>query len=141
MRIARRRARARRAVRFAAFARRRPLLGEEARSTIESPGDVESDDRRALVVFPVLMTPLTQLEWLEIESVHVLSPGPRPFPFLNVETTWKFREMYSMHDRMVVESGMPLIVSANPDGQQRGINPFAPGPDLHTKIWKSHGLE
>src|SRR6202046_912874 len=51
-------------------------------------------------------------------------PAPPPFPLLHIDTTWKFRAMYEMRDRMAVESGMDLIVHTNPDAVARGINPF-----------------
>lgn len=33
-------------------------------------------------------------------------PSPPPFPLLHVDTTWKFRAMYELRDRMAAESGM-----------------------------------
>ncbi|MGH6785438.1 MAG: phosphoadenosine phosphosulfate reductase family protein, partial [Novosphingobium sp.] len=30
-------------------------------------------------------------------------PAPPPFPLLHVDTTWKFREMYALRDRMAAE--------------------------------------
>ena len=67
-------------------------------------------------------------------------PAPPPFPLLHVDTTWKFRDMYALRDRMADESGMQLIVHRNPEAEARGINPFDHGP-LHTDIWKTEGLK
>ena len=67
-------------------------------------------------------------------------PSPPPFPLLHVDTTWKFREMYTMRDRMARESGMDLLVHKNPEAEARGINPFDHGA-LHTDIWKTEGLK
>ena len=67
-------------------------------------------------------------------------PSPPPFPLLHVDTTWKFREMYKLRDRMATESGMELLVYQNPEAQERGINPFDHGP-LHTDMWKTEGLK
>jgi sulfate adenylyltransferase subunit 2 len=67
-------------------------------------------------------------------------PAPPPFPLLHVDTTWKFRAMYEMRDRMAAEAGMELIVHRNPDAQRAGINPFDHGSD-HTDIWKTEGLK
>ena len=67
-------------------------------------------------------------------------PSPPPFPLLHVDTTWKFREMYAMRDRMAKESGMELLVYQNPEAKARGINPFDHGP-LHTDMWKTEGLK
>ncbi|HEX8447696.1 MAG TPA: sulfate adenylyltransferase subunit CysD [Sphingomonas sp.] len=66
-------------------------------------------------------------------------PAPPPFPLLHVDTTWKFRDMYCLRDRMAVESGMELLVHRNSDAEARGINPFDHG-GLHTDMWKTEGL-
>jgi sulfate adenylyltransferase subunit 2 len=67
-------------------------------------------------------------------------PSPPPFPLLHVDTTWKFRDMYALRDRMAAESGMQLLVHQNPEAKARGINPFDHGP-LHTDMWKTEGLK
>ena len=67
-------------------------------------------------------------------------PSPPPFPLLHVDTTWKFREMYKLRDRMAAESGMELLVYQNPEATTRGINPFDHGA-LHTDMWKTEGLK
>ena len=67
-------------------------------------------------------------------------PSPPPFPLLHVDTTWKFKAMYELRDRMARESGMELLVYHNPEAQERGINPFDHGA-LHTDMWKTEGLK
>ncbi len=67
-------------------------------------------------------------------------PSPPPFPMLHVDTTWKFKAMYEMRERMAKESGMKLLVHQNPEAQERGINPFDHG-SLHTDLWKTEGLK
>ncbi len=67
-------------------------------------------------------------------------PSPPPFPLLHVDTTWKFKDMYALRDRMARESGMELIVYQNPEAKARGINPFDHG-SLHTDLWKTEGLK
>ena len=67
-------------------------------------------------------------------------PSPPPFPLLHVDTTWKFKAMYEMRDRMAKESGMELLVYQNPEAKAKGINPFDHGP-LHTDMWKTEGLK
>ncbi len=67
-------------------------------------------------------------------------PAAPPFPLLHVDTTWKFKAMYELRDRMARESGMELLVYRNPDAVARGINPFDHGP-LHTDLWKTEGLK
>lgn len=68
-------------------------------------------------------------------------PSRPPFPLLHVDTTWKFRAMYEMRERMAVELGFELLVHRNPDAVARGINPFDHGSALHTDIWKTEGLK
>ena len=68
-------------------------------------------------------------------------PAVPPFPLMHVDTTWKFRDMYAMRERMVAESGMELIVYKNPEAVEKGINPFTHGSAVHTDIWKTQGLK
>ena len=68
-------------------------------------------------------------------------PSPPPFPLLHVDTTWKFRAMYEMRERMAAELGFDLLVHKNPDALARGINPFEHGSALHTDLWKTEGLK
>ena len=67
-------------------------------------------------------------------------PSPPPFPLLHVDTTWKFKAMYELRDKMARESGMELLVYQNPEAHERGINPFDHGA-LHTDMWKTEGLK
>jgi sulfate adenylyltransferase subunit 2 len=67
-------------------------------------------------------------------------PSAPPFPLLHVDTTWKFKAMYEMRERMARESGMKLLVHHNPEAKARGINPFEHG-SLHTDLWKTEGLK
>ena len=67
-------------------------------------------------------------------------PSAPPFPLLHVDTTWKFRAMYEMRERMAAALGVELLVHKNPDALARGINPFDHG-SLHTDLWKTEGLK
>jgi sulfate adenylyltransferase subunit 2 len=67
-------------------------------------------------------------------------PAPPPFPLLHVDTTWKFRDMYRLRDKVAAESGMELLVYRNPEAERLGINPFDHG-SLHTDMWKTEGLK
>jgi len=68
-------------------------------------------------------------------------PSRPPFPLLHVDTTWKFRAMYEMRERMARELGFELIVHRNPEALEKGINPFDHGSAVHTDIWKTEGLK
>ena len=68
-------------------------------------------------------------------------PAVPSFPLMHIDTTWKFREMYAMRERMAAESGMELIVYKNPEAIEKGINPFTHGSAVHTDMWKTQGLK
>jgi sulfate adenylyltransferase subunit 2 len=68
-------------------------------------------------------------------------PAGLPFPLLHVDTTWKFREMYALRDKVAATPGTELIVYINPDAVARGINPFTHGSAVHTDSWKTQGLK
>lgn len=68
-------------------------------------------------------------------------PAPPPFPLLHVDTRWKFQEMYLFRDFMARESGMELLVYANPEAIEKDINPFDHGSALHTDITKTEALK
>ena len=67
-------------------------------------------------------------------------PGPLPFPLLHVDTTWKFRDMYALRDKVAADPAIDLKVWINEDARARGINPFDHG-GLHTDLWKTEGLK
>ncbi|HTN49624.1 MAG TPA: sulfate adenylyltransferase subunit CysD, partial [Burkholderiaceae bacterium] len=68
-------------------------------------------------------------------------PSPPQFPLLHVDTTWKFKAMYALRDRMAHEAAMELLVYQNPEAARLGINPFTHGSQLHTDMWKTQGLK
>jgi sulfate adenylyltransferase subunit 2 len=67
-------------------------------------------------------------------------PSPLPFPLLHVDTTWKFRDMYALRDKVAADGGAELIIWKNPEAERQGINPFDHGP-RHTDMWKTDGLK
>ncbi|MDX6480778.1 MAG: sulfate adenylyltransferase subunit 2 [Gaiellaceae bacterium] len=69
------------------------------------------------------------------------APAPPPFPFLHVDTTWKFQDMYAFRAKMAEEHGLNLLVHVNEDGVARGINPFDSGSVVHTDVMKTEGLK
>jgi sulfate adenylyltransferase subunit 2 len=74
-------------------------------------------------------------------ATKAFAPSPPPFPLLHVDTTWKFKAMYEMRDRMAAEAGMDLLVHQNPECVRLGINPFEHGSATHTDMWKTEGLK
>jgi sulfate adenylyltransferase subunit 2 len=73
-------------------------------------------------------------------ALKAFYPSPPPFPFLHVDTTWKFREMIEFRDRTLSALGLTLLVHINPEARALGINPFTHGSAVHTDIWKTQGL-
>lgn len=67
-------------------------------------------------------------------------PEKPPFPFLHIDTTWKFKEMIAFRDRTAREKGMELLVYTNKDGLRQGINPFDHG-SAYTDIMKTQALK
>ncbi|WP_265515767.1 sulfate adenylyltransferase subunit CysD [Nitratireductor luteus] len=73
-------------------------------------------------------------------AMKAFHPGKPPFPFLHVDTTWKFREMIAFRDRMARELGFDLLVHINEDGVREGIGPFSHGSNVHTHVMKTVAL-
>ena len=74
-------------------------------------------------------------------ALKAFFPSPPPFPFLHIDTTWKFREMITFRDARMTELGLKLLVHSNPECIEKGINPFTHGSSLHTDMWKTQGLK
>ncbi len=74
-------------------------------------------------------------------ALKAFYPSRPPFPFLHVDTTWKFREMISFRDRIARELGLELIVHINEDGVRQGVGPFTHGSQIHTDIMKTQALK
>jgi sulfate adenylyltransferase subunit 2 len=74
-------------------------------------------------------------------ALKAFYPGKPPFPFLHVDTTWKFREMIEFRERRARELGFNLIVYINEDGVRQGIGPFTHGSKKHTDIMKTEALK
>src|SRR5262249_29269871 len=75
---------------------------------------------------------------LALKAFH---PAKPPFPLLHIDTTWKFRDMYTFRDRTVKELGLDLLVHINPEGLKMNINPFVHGSTIHTDIMKTQALK
>ena len=73
-------------------------------------------------------------------AMKAFYPEKPPFPFLHVNTTWKFKEMISFRDRMAKKLGIEMLEYINEDGVARGINPFDHGA-AYTDIMKTQALK
>ena len=73
-------------------------------------------------------------------AVKAFYPEPPPFPFLHIDTTWKFREMIAFRDRIAERYGVKMLVYTNQEGVRQGINPFDHGA-AYTDIMKTQALK
>ena len=67
-------------------------------------------------------------------------PARVPFPFLHIDTTWKFRDMIAFRDATALRFGLDLRVHTNPQGLKDGVNPFDHG-GAYTQIMKTDALK
>ena len=73
-------------------------------------------------------------------ALKAFYPEKPPFPFLHIDTTWKFREMIAFRDRMAKEKGITMLTYTNMDGVRKGVNPFDYG-SAYTDIMKTQALK
>jgi sulfate adenylyltransferase subunit 2 len=67
-------------------------------------------------------------------------PEKPPFPFLHIDTTWKFQDMIAFRDCTMQKYGLDLLVYTNEEGVRMGINPFEHGSS-YTDIMKTEALK
>ncbi|MDY4415649.1 sulfate adenylyltransferase subunit CysD, partial [Selenomonas sp.] len=73
-------------------------------------------------------------------ALKAFYPEKPPFPFLHVNTTWKFHEMIAFRDAQAKKYGLDMIEYKNEEGIQAGINPFDHGAS-YTDIMKTQALK
>ena len=73
-------------------------------------------------------------------AIKAFYPEKPPFPFLHVNTTWKFKEMIAFRDRRAAELGIEMIEYINEEGVKQNINPFDHG-SAYTDIMKTQALK
>ncbi|NOU74002.1 sulfate adenylyltransferase subunit CysD [Paenibacillus sp. LMG 31458] len=73
-------------------------------------------------------------------ALKAFYPEKPPFPFMHIDTTWKFKEMIEFRDRKAKEFGIKMIVHSNQEGIDQGINPFDHG-SAYTDIMKTQALK
>lgn len=73
-------------------------------------------------------------------AIKAFYPEPPPFPFLHVNTTWKFKEMIKFRDYITQKYNLNMIEYINEDGLRKGINPFNHGA-AYTDIMKTQALK
>ncbi|OPH54849.1 sulfate adenylyltransferase small subunit [Paenibacillus ferrarius] len=73
-------------------------------------------------------------------ALKAFYPEKPPFPFMHIDTTWKFKEMIEFRDRKAKEFGIQMIVHSNQEGIKQGINPIDHG-SAYTDIMKTQALK
>lgn len=73
-------------------------------------------------------------------AMKAFYPEKPPFPFMHIDTTWKFKEMVEFRDRRAKELGIEMLVYTNEEGVKQGINPFDHGSE-YTDIMKTQALK
>ena len=73
-------------------------------------------------------------------ALKAFYPEKPPFPFLHIDTTWKFREMIEFRDRTAEKLGLEMLVYTNEEGVKQGINPFDHG-SAYTDMMKTQALK
>jgi len=74
-------------------------------------------------------------------ALKAFYPASPPFPFLHIDTTWKFREMIAFRDRVAKELGLDMLVYINQAGVDAGVSPFTHGSKKHTDVMKTDALK
>ncbi|MCM1282895.1 MAG: sulfate adenylyltransferase subunit CysD [Muribaculaceae bacterium] len=72
-------------------------------------------------------------------ALKAFYPEKPPFPFLHVNTTWKFKEMIAFRDSVAEKYGIEMLEYINEEGLAQGINPFDHGA-AYTDIMKTQAL-
>ena len=73
-------------------------------------------------------------------AMKAFYPEKPPFPFMHIDTTWKFKDMIKFRDETAKKLGIEMIVYTNEDGVKQGINPFDHGA-AYTDIMKTQALK
>ena len=73
-------------------------------------------------------------------ALKAFYPEKPPFPFMHIDTTWKFREMIKFRDETAEKLGIEMLVYTNEEGVRQGINPFDHG-SAYTDIMKTQALK
>lgn len=73
-------------------------------------------------------------------ALKAFYPEKPPFPFLHIDTGWKFREMIAFRDHVAEKYGLDMLVYTNEEGARAGINPFDHG-SAYTDIMKTQALK
>ena len=73
-------------------------------------------------------------------ALKAFYPEKPPFPFMHIDTSWKFRDMIAFRDAQAKKYGLDMIVYRNEEAIKQNINPFDHG-SAYTDIMKTQALK
>lgn len=73
-------------------------------------------------------------------ALKAFYPETPPFPFLHIDTTWKFHEMINFRDYVAEKYSLNMLVYTNEDGIKQSVTPFTHGAS-YTDIMKTEALK
>ncbi len=73
-------------------------------------------------------------------ALKAFYPEKPPFPFMHIDTKWKFKDMITFRDETAEKLGIEMIVYTNEEGVRQNINPFDHGA-AYTDIMKTQALK
>ena len=73
-------------------------------------------------------------------ALKAFYPEKPPFPFMHIDTSWKFRDMIAFRDAQAEKYDLDMIVYRNEEAIKQNINPFDHG-SAYTDIMKTQALK
>ena len=73
-------------------------------------------------------------------AMKAFYPEKPPFPFMHIDTTWKFKDMIKFRDDTAKKLGIEMIVYSNDEGKKQGINQYDNGA-ANKNIKKTQALK
>lgn len=73
-------------------------------------------------------------------ALKAFYPQKPPFPFLHIDTTWKFSEMIAFRDKITEKYALEMLVYSNTEAIAGGINPMDHGA-VYTDLMKTEALK
>jgi sulfate adenylyltransferase subunit 2 len=98
--------------------------------------EVVAQFKRPVLLYSIGKDSTVLLELLK----RAFMPAPIPLPLLHIDSLWEFQDTYRFRDAVPERYGVELRVHVNPDGIQRGVDPFRDGAALHTEVMRTEGL-
>ena len=69
-------------------------------------------------------------------AMKAFYPEKPPFPFLHIDTTWKFKDMIRFRDETAKKLGIEMLVYTNGHHEDTGAEAGTDQVRLHRSIWR-----